>query len=80
MVLNIYGTIVAVMAAVRRTTIQVDGETLDLLDHMKRSRGASSYAEVIRGLIRESKRLPSKERGSLPGLPAFRREKRDRFD
>lgn len=55
----------------------MDLETLDLLVYLKRSQGASSFSKVIRGLIREAKRIPSNERGSLPDLPMFRREKHD---
>jgi len=51
-----------------------------LLEHLKRSEGASSYAQVIRSLIRKTKRLTKSTMGSLPELPPFRREKRDRFD
>ncbi|HKZ89125.1 MAG TPA: hypothetical protein VJ300_02585 [Thermoplasmata archaeon] len=64
----------------KRTTIQIDGETQRLLEHLKRSEGASSYAQVIRSLIRKTKRLTKSTMGSLPELPPFRREKRDRFD
>jgi len=62
------------------TTIQVDRETLQVLEYLKKANGAKSYAEVLRMLIRESKKLPRSERGSLPKLPEFRRDKRDRFD
>ena len=50
-----------------------------MLEHLKRSEGASSYAQVIRSLIRKTKRLTKSTMGSLPELPPFRREKRDRF-
>ncbi len=66
--------------ATRTTTIQVDRETLQVLEHLKKAQGARSYAEVLRALIRDSKRLPRSERGSLPKLRAFRRDKRDRLD
>ena len=64
----------------KRTTIQIDGETHRLLEHLKRAEGASSYGEVIRTLIRKAKRTTKSTMGSLPELPPFRREKRDRFD
>ena len=63
-----------------RTTIQVDRETLQVLEYLKRAQGAKSYGEVLRVLIRDSKRLSRSERGSLPKLREFRREKRDRLD
>ena len=62
------------------TTIQVDRETLQVLEYLKKAQGAKSYTEVVRMLIRDSKRLPRSERGSLPKLREFRREKRDRTD
>jgi len=63
----------------QRTTIQVDGETLLLLDQLKRTEKADSYAQVIRDLIRRAKQTRPGERGSLPRLREFRREKRDRL-
>jgi len=51
-----------------------------LLEHLKRAEGASSYGQVIRTLIRKTKRTTKSTMGSLPELPPFRREKRDRFD
>ncbi len=68
------------MATEAMTTIQVDRDTLHALEYLKRERGARSYAEVVRMLIRDAKRLPRSERGSLPKLREFRREKRDRLD
>jgi len=43
-------------------------------------RGATSYAEVVRMLIRDARRLPQSERGAFPKLHEFKRDKRDRFD
>jgi predicted CopG family antitoxin len=62
------------------TTIQVDRETLQVLEYLKRAQGAKSYAEVLRMLIRDSKRLPQSERGAFPKLRPFKRDKRDRLD
>jgi len=67
-------------ASGKRTTIQIDGETHRLLEHLKRAEGASSYAQVIRSLIRKTKRLTKSTMGSLSELPPFRRENRDRLD
>jgi len=65
---------------VTRTTIQVDGETLKLLEQLKSEREARSYGEVIKQLIIESKTLERSEKGSLPKLRRFEREKLDRLD
>jgi len=62
-----------------RTTIQVDRETVAMLEKLKRERGARSYAEVLKQLIREAKVLERSEKGSLPQLKRFQREKLDRF-
>ncbi|MGQ9468753.1 MAG: ribbon-helix-helix protein, CopG family [Nitrososphaerales archaeon] len=63
-----------------RTTIQVDEETLKMLEKLKRERGVSSYSELVKQLIREVKVIEKSEKGSLPGLKSFRREKIDRLD
>lgn len=47
---------------------------------MKREREARSYGEVIKQLIIESKFLARSEKGSLPRLKSFKREKLDRLD
>ena len=62
-----------------RTTIQVDQETVAMLEKLKKERGARSYAEVVKQLIREAKVLETSEKGSLPRLKRFQREKFDRF-
>lgn len=62
-----------------RTSIQLDDETKRLLDRIKKEKGASSYAEAIRLLVKEAKRLESSELGSLPRLKEFKREKHDRL-
>ena len=68
------------MYMVARTTIQVDGETLKLLEQLKSERRARSYGEVVKQLIIESKTLERSEKGSLPKLRRFEREKLDRLD
>jgi len=65
---------------VSRTTIQVDKETLRLLEQLKSEREARSYGEVIKQLIIESKILERSEKGALPKLKRFEREKLDRLD
>jgi len=65
---------------VARTTIQVDGETLKLLEQLKSERRARSYGEVVKQLIIESKTLEKSEKGALPKLKRFEREKLDRLD
>lgn len=63
-----------------RTSVQLDRETKDLLDRIKREKKAKSYAQAIRMLAREAMRLRSSEAGSLPRLKRFRRDQLDRFD
>lgn len=52
---------------------------MELLEQMKRERQASSYGEVVRQLIEEAKVLERSERGTLPRLRRFEREKLDRL-
>lgn len=66
--------------AMSRTSIQLDKDTKQLLDRVKRERNAKTYAEAIRLLAKEAMRLESSEIGTLPKLKSFRREKHDRFD
>lgn len=63
-----------------RTSVQLDRETKELLDRIKRERKAKSYAETIRLLARDTMKLRSSEVGSLPKLKHFRRDQLDRFD
>ncbi len=62
-----------------RTTIQVDRETLNILERYKKEKAFKSYCEAIRKLLQESKKIPRSEKGSLPKLKPFKREKIDRF-
>ena len=62
-----------------RTTIQVDRETLSLLERYKKEMAFKNYSEAIRKLLQESKKIPRSEKGSLPKLEPFKREKIDRF-
>ncbi len=63
-----------------KSTIQVDEDVLKALDRMKRERALKSYSEALREILKESKTLKRSERGSLPKLKPFMREKIDRFD
>jgi len=63
-----------------RTSIQLDRDTKELLDRVKRKTNAKSYAEAIRLLAKDAMRLKESELGSLPKLRTFRRDKIDRFD
>jgi hypothetical protein len=63
-----------------RTTIQLDEDTKKILERIKSERGAKSYAEAIRLIIEEAKSLDRSERGSLPKLESFKRDKVDRLD
>jgi hypothetical protein len=63
-----------------RTSVQLDKDTKELLDRVKRERNAKTYAEAIRLLAKEAMKLESSEIGTLPKLRSFRRDKHDRFD
>jgi len=63
-----------------RTSVQLDKDTKELLERIKRERNARSYAEAIRILAREAMTLKTSELGTLPKLKPFRREKHDRVD
>ncbi|MGI0090619.1 MAG: ribbon-helix-helix protein, CopG family [Nitrososphaerales archaeon] len=63
-----------------RTSIQLDRDTKELLDKIKREKNAKSYAETIRLLAKEATKLKTSEMGTLPKLRPFRRDKHDRTD
>ena len=64
-----------------RTSIQLDRKTKEILDKVKRDRGAKTYSEAVRILASEAMKLEKSELGSLPKLRSFRRDtKHDRFD
>ncbi len=63
-----------------KTTIQIDQETLKILEKLKKERKAKSYSELIRQLINESKKIEKNEKGSLSKIPSFVREEYDRVD
>jgi len=50
-----------------------------MLERLKAERGARSYDEVVKQLIREHKVLERSEKGVLPRLKRFQRDKADRF-
>ena len=63
-----------------KTTIQVDEDIVKVLGELKRERSLKSYSEALREVLKEGKTLKKSERGSLPRLRPFLREKHDRFD
>lgn len=63
-----------------KTTVQVDEDILKMLDSVKRAKSLRSYSDALREILKESKTLRKSERGSLPKLKSFVREKHDRFD
>jgi len=63
-----------------RTSVQLDRDTKNLLDRIKRDKKAKSYAEAIRMLAKDAMKLHLSEAGSLPKLKPFRRDRLDRFD
>ena len=58
-----------------KTTIQVDENIVKVLERMKRERALKSYSEALPEILKESKTLKRSERGSLPKLKPFMREK-----
>ncbi len=63
-----------------KTTIQVDEDIVKVLEQLKREKDLKSYSDALREVLKESKTLKRSERGSLPKLKPFVREKHDRFD
>jgi predicted CopG family antitoxin len=63
-----------------KTTIQVDEDIVEMLEHLKREKAVKSYSEALRQVLNENKTLRKSERGTLPKLKPFSREKFDRFD
>ena len=63
-----------------KTTIQVDEDILKVLEQLKREKDLRSYSDALREVLKESKTLRRSERGSLPKLKPFVRDKHDRFD
>ena len=62
-----------------KTTVRVDRDVLKLLERIKREKSLRSYSDALRTILRENKTLKKSERGSLPRLKPFVREKHDRF-
>lgn len=61
-------------------TIQVEKDTLEMLNGLKKEIDAKSYDDTIRWLFRKAKRMDKSHFGSLPKLESFQREEIDRFD
>jgi predicted CopG family antitoxin len=60
-----------------KTTIQIDQDTLKILEKLKKERKVKSYSELIRQLVNESKKIEKSEKGSLSKIPVFIREEYD---
>jgi len=67
-------------AMASRTSVQLDKDTKELLDRLKREKHAKTYAETIRLLAKDAMKLETSEIGTLPKLKSFRRDKHDRID
>ena len=61
-----------------KTTIQIDQDTLKILEKLKKERRVKSYSELIRQLINESKKFENSEKGSLSKITTFIREEYER--
>ena len=62
-----------------KTTIQIDQDTLKILEKLKKEKRVKSYSELIRQLINESKKIEKSEKGSLSKIPSFIREEYERI-
>jgi predicted CopG family antitoxin len=62
------------------TTIQVQDDVYKILNMLKKELNAESYNDVIKHLLKKTKRMDESEFGSMPGIAPFQREEIDRFD
>jgi predicted CopG family antitoxin len=62
------------------TTIQVQDDVYKMLNQLKKELNVESYNDVLRHLLRKSKRMDESEFGSMPEIATFQREDIDRFD
>jgi predicted CopG family antitoxin len=62
------------------TTIQVQDDVYKMLNVLKKELNAESYNDVVKHLLRKSKRMDESEFGSMPGIAPFQREEIDRFN
>jgi predicted CopG family antitoxin len=62
------------------TTIQVQDDVYKMLNILKKDLNVESYNDVVKHLLRKSKRMDESEFGSMPGIAPFQREEIDRFN
>lgn len=62
------------------TTIMVQDDLMKMLGRLKEESGARTYDELLRSLLRKTKKLDKSHFGTLPKLKTFQREEIDRFD
>ncbi len=62
------------------TTVMIKDDLAKVLARMKEETGAKTYDELIRDIVKNSKRLEKSQFGTLPKLKSFVREDIDRFD
>jgi predicted CopG family antitoxin len=62
------------------TTIQVQDDVYKMLNILKKELDAESYNDVVKHLLRKTKRMDESEFGSMPGIAPFQREEIDRFN
>ena len=61
------------------TTVQVNENTLQMLNKAKKEMGAKSHDEVIKKLLIERKKIPRSMFGSNPKLSSFAKEDEAEF-
>jgi hypothetical protein len=61
------------------TTVQVNEQTLQMLNKAKKEMKAKSHDEVIKKLLAQRKKLPCSMFGSNPKLSSFTEEDRAEF-
>lgn len=62
------------------TTIMVQDDLAKILAKLKKESGAKTYDELLRLVIKKTKKLEKSHFGTLPKLKSFKREELDRFD
>ncbi|MFQ6137388.1 MAG: hypothetical protein ACE5PM_09455 [Candidatus Hydrothermarchaeales archaeon] len=62
------------------TTIMVQDDLAKVLAKLKQETGAKTYDELLREVVKKTKKLEKSHFGTLPRLKTFEREEIDRLD